>query len=130
MRLDVKKLQAWTIESLEFVLSMMIVGGICAYTWFSTFALFAMDWHQTSTFEEFVQRVLFAMIGIELLQVIRVHSLRDIFLASTLLLVRKALSPSSSTLEVVALVFAAICIIGFWQLFTRKPGSAVQQLSF
>jgi hypothetical protein len=104
----------------EFALMLVIGVGIAVYVWQSAGALAALDWGQSATFEEFVQRVLLLLIGLELILVIRVHSVRDLFLVAVLALFRKALDPSVDTSTVVMLLIVALTTVVSVNALARK----------
>lgn len=95
----------------EIIMMGLIGAGVVAYAWSSAGALAGLDWSQTATFEEFVQRILLLLIGLELILVIRVHAVRDLFIVAVLALFRKALDPSIDTPSVIVLLVVALAIV-------------------
>lgn len=104
----------------EIVMMALIGAGIVAYVWSSAGALADMDWSQTSTFEEFVQRILLLLIGLELILVVRVHAVRDLFIVAVLALFRKALDPAIDSVSVIILLIVALAIVFGVNALTRK----------
>lgn len=128
VRYDVKIIHGFTMQVIEIFLSVLIIIGLGIYIWNSIFVLFEMDWRLFSTFEEFIERILFGLIGIELLQIIRVHALFDVCIVAMLILIRKALSPDTSSIDIILLVTAVIGIVLVLHIYRIREHEKMLQI--
>lgn len=115
------------IHSIELVLAVAVAVGMFAYAVHSAVFLYGMDWSSSITFEELIQRILFLLVGVELIQIVWAHRLRDVFLVSVFLLARKAFDPSNTTGELIILALAVAFIIGAWHFVAKKAGISLDE---
>lgn len=119
--------RAVAVHAIELVLVVAVACGMLLYATASVQVLGALDWGSSVTFEELVQRVLFLLIGVELIQIIWAHHVRDVFLVSVFLLARKALDPANTTPELIALALSAVAVVGVWHLLVKKTGLGLNE---
>ncbi|NBV77624.1 hypothetical protein EBR66_05680 [bacterium] len=100
--------------------------GVALYAIGSAQVLSGMDWTVTATFEELIHRLLLLLIGVEVIQVVRIHALRDVFLIALFVLARKALDPANSAFEVSLLLLVVVCSLYVWYQI-HPPRSATEQ---
>jgi hypothetical protein len=108
------------VEALENMLVFAIAVGVLVYIWNSVPGFFALDWSQFSTFEIFIQWTLAILIAIEIIRLIKIRSLRDIFYVGILLLARKSLDPANTAFEIIFLVIASIFVASCLSILLKK----------
>lgn len=97
-----RKLASWT----ERTLAVFIFFSICIFFYYSTHALMAMDWSESRTFYEMIDRVLLLVIGIELMRTLITHDLYMILELLAIVIARKLLKPDLANLDIALSVSA------------------------
>lgn len=102
------------VRGLELFLALLVLVGVLVAAGSSAIDLARMNWRSTATFDELISRVLFVVIGLELVRMLVVHNLGAILELLAFAIARKMLKPDItavdiglSTLAFVALVAAA-----------------------
>lgn len=102
------------VRGLELCLALLVLVGVLVAAGSSAIDLAQMNWRNTATFDELISRVLFVVIGLELVRMLVVHNLGAILELLAFAIARKMLKPDItavdiglSTLAFVALVAAA-----------------------
>ncbi len=96
---------------LEFFLATLVVVGTGLYLVFSLGLLFSDISNPQVFFSDLVKIFLSAIIGIEVARVLVTHNLFSMFDVLGLILIRKALSPETTVVEVLIVVIAFVILI-------------------
>lgn len=99
---------------LEIGLAALVLVGVLAAAWNSLHELAGLDWTQSTTFDRLLSRVLFIAIGLELVRMLVVHSLRAILEMLAFAIARNMLSPNLPALDITlgAIGFAVLLAAG------------------
>jgi len=94
--------RVWTIFAiiLEKAIATATLIAVVIYSIHSTRTLLAMDWSSTDTFYEFINRVLIAVIGIELVRMLVNHSIGAVLELLAFVIARKMLKPDLEALDI------------------------------
>lgn len=103
---------------LEIALAALVLVGVLAAAASSVRELWGLDWNQSTTFDRLLSRVLFIAIGLELVRMLVVHSLRAILEMLAFAIARNMLLPDRTAVDIVlgAVGFAVLLAAGWYFL--------------
>lgn len=98
------------VRWLEIVLAALVLVGILFAAGAAVRELWGLDWTASATFDRLLNRVLFIAIGLELVRMLVVHSLRAILEMLAFAIARNMLTPDPDTLDIAlgAVAFAVL----------------------
>lgn len=99
------------------------VATLLAIFWYgieSISVLVAMDWSLTTTFQEFINRVLIAIIGLELVRLLLYHNIGAILELLAFVIARKMLHPNISAVDIALSTVAFAALLATRHYFTQK----------
>ena len=108
------------ITILEKCIALAVLAGVIAYVAHSVFALYVMDWSLTSTYYELVNRVLAAIIGLELVRMLVSHSIAAVLELLAFVISRKMLKPELDSIDIAAGVAAFVALMAARHFFTES----------
>jgi hypothetical protein len=88
------------VRWLEVALAALVLVGVLAAALGSLRELLGLDWRQASTFDQLLSRVLFIAIGLELVRMLVVHSLRAILEMLAFAIARNMLLPDRTAVDI------------------------------
>ena len=96
----------------------LVLVGVLAAAASSVRELLGLDWNQSATFDRLLSRVLFIAIGLELVRMLVVHSLRAILEMLAFAIARNMLLPDRTAIDIVlgAAGFAVLLAAGWYFL--------------
>jgi len=102
------------VRWLEIVLAALVLVGILFAAGAAIRELWALDWTASSTFDRLLNRVLFIAIGLELVRMLVVHSLRAILEMLAFAIARNMLTPNPAAFDIAlgAVAFAVLLAAG------------------
>ena len=102
------------VRWLEIVLAALVLVGILFAAGAAVRELWALDWTASSTFDRLLNRVLFIAIGLELVRMLVVHSLRAILEMLAFAIARNMLTPNPAAFDIAlgAVAFAVLLAAG------------------
>jgi hypothetical protein len=86
---------------IERLLAIGILISILLFTYHSAITLFQMDWSQSETFYEMINRTLLIVIGVELIRTLITHDLGAIVELLAFVIARKLLKPDLANFEII-----------------------------
>ena len=115
------------VRWLEIVLAALVLVGILFAAGAAVRELWALDWTASSTFDRLLNRVLFIAIGLELVRMLVVHSLRAILEMLAFAIARNVLLPDRTAVDIVlgAVGFAVLLAAArYFLAATERPRDA------
>jgi hypothetical protein len=102
------------VRWLEILLAALVLVGILFAAGAAVRELWALDWTASSTFDRLLNRVLFIAIGLELVRMLVVHSLRAILEMLAFAIARNMLTPNPAAFDIAlgAVAFAVLLAAG------------------
>lgn len=120
---------AWfsaAVRWLEITLAALVLVGILFAAGAAVRELWGLDWTASATFDRLLNRVLFIAIGLELVRMLVVHSLRAILEMLAFAIARNMLTPNPAAFDIAlgAVAFAVLLAAGRYFLAPpAKPAS-------
>jgi hypothetical protein len=113
------------VRWLEVALAALVLVGVLAAAVGSVRELWGLDWKQASTFDQLLSRVLFIAIGLELVRMLVVHSLRAILEMLAFAIARNMLLPDRTALDILlgTVGFALLLAAARHFLGTERPSA-------
>jgi fumarate reductase subunit C len=102
------RIRYWKLCTL-FVERIIAAATLIAVLWYgieSIHVLVALDWSQTETFYEFINRTLIAIIGLELVHMLVNHSIGAVLELLAFVIARKMLKPDLSSVDIALSAFS------------------------
>ncbi len=84
----------------EKIIAFCTIFAVIVYTYKSYDTLVVMDWSQTETLYVFINRVLIAIIGVELVRMLANHSIGAVLELLAFVIARKMLKPDLDSLDI------------------------------
>jgi hypothetical protein len=117
------------VRWLEIALAVLVLVGILFAAGAAIRELWGLDWTASSTFDRLLNRVLFIAIGLELVRMMVVHSLRAILEMLAFAIARNMLTPNPAAFDIAlgAVAFAVLLAAGRYFLgpaARKEPGPA------
>jgi hypothetical protein len=102
------------VRWLEIVLAALVLVGILFAAGAAVRELWGLDWTASATFDRLLNRVLFIAIGLELVRMLVVHSLRAILEMLAFAIARNMLTPNPASFDIAlgAVAFAVLLAAG------------------
>lgn len=113
---------ASAVRGLELLLALLVLAGVLVAAVTSTLDLMSMSWRDTSTFDELISRVLFVVIGLELVRMLVVHNLGAILELLAFAIARKMLKPDITAIDIAFSTLAFVALLAAARYFlVREP---------
>jgi uncharacterized membrane protein (DUF373 family) len=118
------------VRWLEIALAALVLVGILFAAGSAVRELWGLDWSQSTTLDRLLNRVLFIAIGLELVRMLVVHSLRAILEMMAFAIARNMLTPNPAAFDIAlgAVGFAVLLAAGRYFLAPsakeNDPGTA------
>ena len=111
------------VRWLEIALAALVLVGILFAAGAAIRELWGLDWTMSSTFDRLLNRVLFIAIGLELVRMLVVHSLRAILEMIAFAIARNMLTPNPAAFDMAlgAVAFAVLLAAGRYFLPPAAP---------
>jgi uncharacterized membrane protein (DUF373 family) len=102
------------VRWLEIALAALVLVGILFAAGAAIRELWGLDWTASATFDRLLNRVLFIAIGLELVRMLVVHSLRAILEMMAFAIARNMLTPNPASFDMAlgAVAFAVLLAAG------------------
>lgn len=102
------------VRWLEILLAALVLVGILFAAGAAVRELWELDWTASATFDRLLNRVLFIAIGLELVRMLVVHSLRAILEMLAFAIARNMLTPNPASFDIAlgAVAFAVLLAAG------------------
>lgn len=102
------------VRWLEIALAVLVLVGILFAAGSAVRELWGLDWTASATFDRLLNRVLFIAIGLELVRMLVVHSLRAILEMLAFAIARNMLTPNPQAFDIAlgAVAFAVLLAAG------------------
>jgi hypothetical protein len=94
------RLFSTAVRWLEIALAALVLVGVLAAAASSVREMFGFDWRQAATFDQLLSRVLYIAIGLELVRMLVVHSLRAILEMLAFAIARNMLLPDRTAADI------------------------------
>ena len=109
------------VRWLEIALAALVLVGILFAAGAAVRELWGLDWTASETFDRLLNRVLFIAIGLELVRMLVVHSLRAILEMLAFAIARNMLTPNPASFDIAlgAVAFAVLLAAG--RYFLSSP---------
>ena len=111
------------VRWLEIALAALVLVGILFAAGAAIRELWGLDWTASATFDRLLNRVLFIAIGLELVRMLVVHSLRAILEMIAFAIARNMLTPNPAAFDMAlgAVAFAVLLAAGRYFLAPAAP---------
>jgi len=103
---NVKNYYQYSVRILEKILGFLVLIFVVISAINSTFVLVGMDWGQTSTFYEMLNRFLILVIGLEFVRLLISYNLNAVLELLAFVIARKMLKPDITSTDVLFNVVA------------------------
>ncbi len=107
------RIRCWKFSTL-IVERIIATATLVAVLWYgiqSAHILLALDWSQTDTFYEFINRTLIAIIGLELVHMLVNHSIGAVLELLAFVIARKMLKPDLSSVDIALSAFSFVILM-------------------
>lgn len=109
------------MKSIECLLAIGILAGIAAFSYHSILLLASLDWSQTATFYELINRILLIVIGVELVRTLVTHDLESIVELLAIVIARKLLRPELDNYDIILSVSAFSALLASRKYLLLPP---------
>lgn len=109
------------MKCIECILAIGILAGIAAFSFHSTLLLASLDWNQTTTFYELINRILLIVIGVELVRTLVTHDLESIVELLAIVIARKLLRPDLANYDIILSVSAFAALLASRKYLLLSP---------
>lgn len=109
-----------SISVMEKLVGVAVVLGVIAYASSSIDVLVVMDWADTETYYEVINRVLAIIIGLELVRMLVSHSIASVLELLAFVIARKMLKPDLGSVDIMAGVLAFVALMAARHFFTES----------
>ncbi|MBD3328849.1 hypothetical protein GF340_06155 [Candidatus Peregrinibacteria bacterium] len=99
------------IKWIEILLALSIFIGSLVYGFESIIHFTTLDWTMNDAYFDLIHRVLFVVIGIELVKMLLTHSLESILELMAFVIARKILLPELDSIDLILSVAAFVALI-------------------
>lgn len=107
------------ISFLEKIVALGVAVGVAAYTFQSIEIMIEMNWGDTNTYYELINRVLAIIIGLELVRMLVSHSIAAVLELLAFVIARKMLTPTLGTIDILAGVAGFVALMAARHYFTE-----------
>jgi len=115
----IDRLWGQCIMVLEKIVAMVVIIGVFYYGTGSVGVFIGMNWSDTATFYELINRVLAVIIGLELVRMLVSHSIASVLELLAFVIARKMLKPDLLSLDVALGVLAFVSLMAAKHFFTE-----------
>lgn len=115
------------VRWLEIALAALVLVGILFAAGASIRELWGLDWTASATFDRLLNRVLFIAIGLELVRMLVVHSLRAILEMLAFAIARNMLTPNPAAFDIALGAVAFGVLLAAGRYFLAPPAKKEPQ---
>jgi len=110
------------ISTVELGVSVLVFAGVIMIGVLSVRVLTGMDWSQSSTFDEFVSRVMIVIIGLEVIRLLLIHDLGAVVELVAFAVARKMLKADVTAIEIALGALALVGLMAAKRYFQQRSG--------
>ena len=104
----------------EMLLAALTLFAVLWYVILSGYMLIGLDWMQPETFQIFINRMLVAIIGIEIMRMLLYHSIGSVLELLAFVIARKMLYPDLTSMDLVLNTFAFLLLMAARHFLMEK----------
>ena len=102
------------------LLAALTLFAVLWYVILSGYMLIGLDWMQPETFQIFINRMLVAIIGIEIMRMLLYHSIGSVLELLAFVIARKMLYPDLTSMDLVLNTFAFLLLMAARHFLMEK----------
>lgn len=111
----------------ERLLAVSMLVGMSVFFFFSIAAMSAIDWNQTDSLYDLINRILLLVICLELIRTLLTHDLEAVLELLAFVVARKTLKPDLSVTDILFCVFSFVILMAA-RRFLIKPDASLEAL--
>lgn len=107
-------------KAIEVFLAAVTFLAVCWYVIRSVGVFVSLDWSQTATFQIFINRMLVAIIGIELMRMLLYHTIGSVLELLAFIIARKMLYPDLTSIDLLLNTTAFLLLMAARRFLMEK----------
>lgn len=108
------------IKVFERILAIIVFLGVITLIINSIPVLLSLDWSRVESFYELIDRILLAVIGLELIRMLITHNMDAVLELLAFVIARKMLRPELSSMDIALSVLSFSALFVIYQLFNSR----------
>lgn len=108
------------IKVFEKLLALIVFIGVLTLLINSIPVLLGLDWARVDSFYEMIDRILLAVIGLELIRMLITHNMDAVLELLAFVIARKMLRPELSSMDIALSVLSFSALFVIYQIFNNK----------
>jgi hypothetical protein len=109
-----------TVSILEKVTALVVMLAVVRFGLNSASVMAVLDWSDIATIYAVIERVLLAVIGLELARMLLTHSITAVLELIAFVIARKILKPDLESIDIFLSVIAFVALLGARHYFVRE----------